>query len=323
MLRLLSSFLLTALFLGGALLSGCQKSSCEALRASAESCENAESPYVPESQSACTAARDHYGVDSFDQFADCVTAASCENDDAILTCQSVHLPEASADPCAKFTLWSVGCGLEPVTLGPECGGVTTGLGQEAFSDWVECVTSGGCPSPDDQRSLTCQEGVLPSTISTRLETCNKIKRWADQCGPEAPPESPISFNLLACLAQGQVVTEESFSQYGDCLLDMVTAGTCSSNTDRVLCAFNLQAITPSDIQETTCERLIQLGEACVGSITGNSPSGCTQLFSAFTEESFGAYVDCVDRIVTGTEEVPGCQESADFTGCLPLLTFPQ
>ena len=97
---------------------------------------------------------------------------------------------------------------------------------------------------------------------------------------------------------------------------MVTAGTCSSNTDRVLCAFNLETINPSDVQETSCERLIQLGEACAGAITGNSLSGCTQLFSAFTEESFGRYVDCVDAIA---EE---CNESADFTGCLPLLTFP-
>lgn len=311
------SFLTAVLVFCGPLLPGCQKTPCEELQASAESCGSATSPYVPESQSSCNAAQEQYGAESFDSFAECITAASCENTDAVLSCQSTHLPDAGEDPCSKFTLWSIGCGLEPNTTDPECGGLAAGLAQEAFTGWVECITADGCPSENDDRYVACQTGLLPTPIDNRLQTCNKIKQWAEQCGPLAPPDNPISFNLVACLAQGQVVTAESFEEYADCLLDMVTTETCDSNTDRVLCAVTrLKIITPSDNQTGTCERLIQLGEACAGPLTGNSLSGCVQLFSTFTEESFGQYVDCVEGIAEN------CNESADFSGCLSFLKFP-
>lgn len=298
-----------------AMLAGCEKTPCENLRSHANSCDTPASRYVPDSQSSCTLAREKYGATNFDSFAECVTDSSCDTLNAVQQCRETHLPSAATSPCERFTLWGVGCGMEPTTQGPDCGGFANSLTAPAFETWVDCVTQEGCPTQSDQRYLRCLGEVFPKTVETRLNTCNKIKRWADTCGPLAPEDSPIGFNLLSCLGQGQVVTDQSFVDYADCLLAMIDAGRCSSNTDRVLCAVSLEVITLSQERENKCAQLISLGEACPGAVTGNSLTGCGQLFSRFTNASFAEYVSCVAQVGQN------CNESADFTTCLPLLRF--
>jgi hypothetical protein len=325
-----------------AILAGCEKTPCENLRAHADSCDTPASRYVPEAQSSCALSREKHGPKQFDLFADCVIDSSCDTLNAVQQCRETHLPDTAASPCERFTLWGVGCGMEPLTQGPDCGGVANSLTAPAFEDWVNCVTQKGCPSKGDQRYATCLAEVFPKPVEIRLNTCNKIKRWSDTCGPLAPVDSPISFDLISCLVQGQVFTDESFVEYADCLWDMVENDECDSRTPRAICALNLKPMKMTGQRESDCARLIQTGELCPGPITGNSVSGCGQIFSRFTDASFKQYVDCVQNEAPKDPDQPCessdpcepnqpnnpessgcCNLDADFARCPPLLHFTE
>ena len=325
-----------------AMLAGCEKTPCENLRSHANSCDTPASRYVPDSQSSCTLAREKYGATNFDSFAECVTDSSCDTLNAVQQCRETHLPSAATSPCERFTLWGVGCGMEPTTQGPDCGGFANSLTAPAFETWVDCVTQEGCPTQSDQRYLRCLGEVFPKTVETRLNTCNKIKRWADTCGPLAPEDSPIGFNLVNCLGQGQVVTDQSFVDYADCLLAMIDNNECGSHTPRAMCALNLKPMQMDEQRERNCTKLVKIGETCPGPVTGNSVSGCGQIFSRFTNESFKQYVNCVQQeahkdpnqpcefsypcapIPSNTPDNSDCCNlEADFTQCLPLLRFTE
>lgn len=302
-----------ALVLASFCLAGCQESStCASLRDHGDSCDFAAGRYVGEASSVCENYRTAYGEEKFEAFAGCITASPCDDPNAVTSCQQMHLPLATTSACERFTLWSVGCGLEPATSGPTCGGLATGLAEPSFTRWVDCVTKDGCPRGGDTRYEQCQIEILAPPLSDRLTICNKLNTWAQICGPSAPADLPIDFNLVQCMATGQVFTDESYNDYADCLLDMADSNTCNSRTERVLCNLRLVPMDNSAIS-ALCSSLVQFGELCPGPITGNSEIGCGQTFSRFTLESFEAYVNCI----TGVE----CDQNADFSPCLPLLEF--
>ena len=264
-----------------AYLAGCQESStCANLRSHGDSCDFAASRYVGEASSVCENYRRAYGEENFEAFAGCVTGSTCDDPTAVTSCQQTHLPLATTSPCERFTLWSVGCGLEPNTSGPTCGGFSTGLAAPSFGRWVDCVSKDGCPRGGDTRYEECQIEILAPPLSNRLTICNKLNTWAQVCGPTAPADSPIDFNLVSCMAQGQIFTDESYDEYADCLLDMAETNTCNSNTERVLCTLRLEPMNNEAIAEL-CTTLVAAGEACPGAITGNSATGCEQTFSRF------------------------------------------
>lgn len=293
--------------------TGCEESSpCQVLETHAATCDFTASRYISDDQSVCEAYLSHYGDNKFTSFAECITSSTCNDSTAVSRCQATHLAQASSNACEQFTLWSVGCGLEPNTSGPTCGGFASGLAEPSFRRWVDCVTKDGCPKDDDNRYEQCQLEILAPPLSERLTACNKLNTWAQICGPGAPADSPIDFNLLSCMAQGQIFTDESYQEYADCLLEMAETNTCNSHTERVLCRLRLEVQDTSAIS-ALCSTLVQFGEACPGPITGNSQIGCGQTFSRFTLESFEAYVSCVTNVE--------CDANADFTSCLPLLEF--
>ena len=290
---------------------GCQEiSPCQNLEEHGKTCDFTGSRYIAETESVCESTRTKYGEEAFEEFATCITSSQCDDLGAVARCQNTHLEVASQNACERFTLWSVGCGLEPLTSGPTCGGLASGLAEPSFLRWVDCVSKDGCPKDDDIRYQQCQLEILAPPLSDRLTICNKLNTWAQICGPQAKEDAPIDFNLISCMAQGQIFTDESYNEYADCLLEMADSNTCNSQTDRVLCRLRLEVMDTSALSEL-CKSLVEFGEICPGAITGNSEIGCGQTFSRFTLDSFESYVSCVTNVE--------CDQNADFSPCLPLL----
>ncbi len=267
---------------------------CGDLAAHAEDCGFAAGRYADDRDSVCQQLRHDLLVDNepsaFDAFAACVVESECSDGEAIATCSEGEYPEAYADPCQRYRLWAAACGLEPLGTEDGCGDVEETAAAVPFADWVECITAGGCPLPDDDRYDECQD-VVPPAMLDLLDACLIIEDWTTACAEVVTSGVPVTeTSLVECFIQAQPFTAASYLEYAECLEPV----SCDDTLARYTCFGNLDLGVLDPTQVTSqCQELLAYAAHCNNGLGGGSIEACTTMFARVTPESFGAYIVCL------------------------------
>lgn len=278
------------ILLGVTLVTGCQSSTCDNLKAHAKECGSVPARYVEREQEICGVLRAELTAATFDPYAQCMVESDCQDQQAIDSCQEAHVPAASADPCLQYQLWATACGLEPSGTEDGCNGATQGLTSDVFGAWVECMTSPGCPKESDSRFAECQRYVVPSSMTDALEACGLIIDWTEACEGQTSGYLAVDAqDITSCLLQTQVFTSESLLIYGLCLQDVA----CSDFAMRLDCMAKLRFVDRSHT-ENACLSLTEYATACELELGfEDSADLCERMLAPFTEASVEAYTACI------------------------------
>lgn len=286
---------------------------CQRLQNRAQECGHARATYVDERLSQCGAFHDAVGNETMENFVRCVEGAACTDTQAPTRCSQEHFPQAQEDPCERYQIWTLACGLEPFgdietrceQLGSSLVGSLVGgevpedsqlpnlpdtVAEASVDIYVQCISEEGCPMPEDSRFDECTQAVGDQDAIALIEACLIVGEWTTRCASFDNPLLPIIPQPLPmCLVEANSYQVDSYVAYAQCLEDVP----CDSPGQRVLCVALLDPANDNDNLSEQCQALGSYAQSCDSLVAGGNADTCKTLFGGFTQDSMDAYRDCV------------------------------